>query len=311
MSVDDVRAHFRTIESDAQKEIQWLRARVKQIEREIKATTIPRRKTMLARKLDRYKARINDLESGTETKLFSARVQSGNTALMNTELTPTVVERHRCTCGKRIVVDTISAVGICTSCGRRTSYMEHDDADHKNTNGTTSSTYDAIPTYERKIAQFVEGVEVPGDDVIEFIQRRLTRKERSEPIRVATVERILHDTEHSRWTIMAIRICRRMNEKDIPVFSKDLASRLVNRFKIVAKVFGDIKEYNRKKFMNFTYAIKQFLRMEGEYVLADMFDNLRTRAVLEREDKRLKKCIELIRRSGHTGGYNWDFQRSS
>ena len=89
-----------------------------------------------------------------------------------------------------------------------------------------------------------------------------------------------------------------------------LIDKLVRRYELLLESMKKARQQKNKNVWNFRYLTKNFLTMEGEHELAELFDNHKTRNVLRREDKRVATGCAIMRQDPKQSDVRWLFKRS-
>lgn len=234
--------------------------------------------------------------------------------LMPEGLIPFYVQKHLCSqCSSVLKVKVDEHVSVCSNCGYSCTYVlpisEFTEQESKLINKKrkiiikkeTKKAFDPQVTdrlsqYIKFLHQFHENVpDVPN----EVIHKVLNSYEdvhimSNVKIKPTATGNILRQTGNNAFVNMTQRIVKQINRDKNPCFTKSQIDRFCDRFQKLEKVFNEQSFDNRSKFANFTYLTRQFCLNDGLIEKAKMFENHKTKDVVDDEDERIKICYDIL-----------------
>lgn len=171
---------------------------------------------------------------------------------------------------------------------------------------TTDYQYVRSPLYRRYLNQFSEDVGPIPVEIMRVLYKYLSTIHFQNSIRCrpTPVSNILRQQGFPKWANMSIRISKVFNGEPIPILSKELIGRLVERFEIIF----DESSRRKQKLPSFEFITNILLRIEGEIELAQSFALQKTRTVLRKIFNELTTIIDVIRTRDTK--FDWDFPYS-
>lgn len=240
-------------------------------------------------------------------------------------------------CSADLVINNEESLLICPECHLTYPYLQlstdHVDANHiaqdtsvnhrrststKNVDNTVAEETGGFPRpalYRKHLYQFSKRVEPPKPAVLEIILQELSKVhiQSNTKAQPTPVSNILKAKGLQEWCWMATRIAimlrKKPHEPEV-LFDDQLIDKLVRRYELLLESMKKARQQKNKNVWNFRYLTKNFLTMEGEHELAELFDNHKTRNVLRREDKRVATGCAIMRQDPKQSDVRWLFKRS-
>ena len=242
--------------------------------------------------------------------------------IMNRPTETFYMDPDKCsTCNEYYSFDNVINVNICKRCGYTVEvlFISEDNSQDVLVNkdpgtgstqtadkSTTEYQYIRSPLYRRYLNQFSEDVGPIPVEIMRVLYKYLSTIHFQNSIRCrpTPVSNILRQQGFPKWANMSIRISKVFNGEPIPILSRELIGRLVERFEIIF----DESSRQKQKLPSFEFITNILLRIEGEIELAQSFALQKTRTVLRKIFNDLSIIIDTIRKRDDK--FNWEFPYS-
>lgn len=251
---------------------------------------------------------------------------------------PVFVQTNRCSgCQTDMKVQSEESIMVCPGCKTTRPYLQlatdHVDCDyyaqdtHAHHNRITcAGNLDSMTTQDdsgypkpsllrKYLYQFSETVPDAPSEVVEVILRKLSQvhiqgRHKAQPTPIGNILK-QHGLKEYSWmsSRIAMDISRQPHQPKATM-SKALIERIIERFELMLAALKQKNCRKRSKVFNFKFITRVFLQMEGEFALSELFDNHKTRAVLNREDRRLHQSCKILDSEMASNGFSWKFFRS-
>lgn len=219
---------------------------------------------------------------------------------------PVYLAGDECTsCNTVLQRDERQNLRVCSGCAAATVRLVDSEHTASFRRPKRAVYYNRCSLYRKYLVQFHADAPPIPQEVIGLICRALfnihilgTSKCRPTPVAA-----ILRGTAHSAWAASAVRITRVINNDPPLILPPEIIDRLCERCAII----GELKEdpAGKCKFLNFEFLTKQFLCMENEIALAQLFIAHKTKSVLQRAEDRLAAYCRHIQQEQITDITPW------
>jgi len=249
--------------------------------------------------------------------------------LMPDNLIPFFLQKHLCNiCSSKLIIKLEESRAVCTNlqCGYSQNYVqsisEFTEQEIKITNkinkrksanfapkkgekktkknvavtSEENKETDRLSLYIKFLNQFHELQKDVPKEVINKVLDSLDDVHLMSTVKVkpTPVGNILRKNGDNTHINMTQRIVKQINNEKNPVFTKSQITKFCEKFKKLEAVFNEQNFVDRSKFANFTYLTRQFCLNDGFIEKAKMFENHKTKDVVDDEDERIIICYKIL-----------------
>jgi hypothetical protein len=244
---------------------------------------------------------IQTMSKDVENPIVAEAIR--NTCDPESSLGSLTFEEIKCSCGTERVFIADSALYRCPSCHKVTQYVNFEIqafTQPRTVEDPTPSSSSSEPErpesdtlYREHVEQFVEGSPPTPPEIMETLLRLMHGidfRSRSKVLPTLIVN-MLRKSNHANFIKFAARIERELTSSPVPVFSRALADRMIERYGVIMTVYKSMRaKVGKSKMINFTALDRLFLKLEGRDDLIGLFDQHKTIGVIHQENIIIEEC---------------------